>query len=266
MQRELGLVHGFRSAMVQLFEVCGCTTPSDCERWHGTSDAWSSYRQSARSSSDGRHHNSVNLYTWAFLSATLALALSDANTDMSWLASLPDCADSRMHCCGQSLSHFASTRVVVAEALEHCEKYEAAIAFAQAELQNEDNFNTVSRSHGKKSAVHDCLVVCLIRRVACLLCAAGRVLGRCHAKINQQALSIAALDAAQGLARVGGFVLSESLVVKTRAMGGRAAGWSGGHWSEPTAKQRLSEVAARMQGKDRGMVSALLALPPLGAP
>ena len=77
-------------------------------------------------------------------------------------------------------------------------------------------------------------------------------------------LSIAAVDAALMLAKVGGHLLSEALTVKARAAlgqglegGGGGSGTGGKTWDEYTGKQRLSEVMGRMQG-DRGLLERLL--------
>jgi hypothetical protein len=78
------------------------------------------------------------------------------------------------------------------------------------------------------------------------------VIGRCHAALGEHALSVAAFDAAIELARRGRFLLSEALVIRGRALVGRAGGGIGGgnglHWDEREGKQQLSEVAGRMQG------------------
>jgi hypothetical protein len=82
---------------------------------------------------------------------------------------------------------------------------------------------------------------------------AGRVLGRCHAALQQHALSVSAFDAAAELmARRGRFLLSELLAIRCRARAGHASEGSGSgsglHWDEFTRKKRLAEVVGRMQG------------------
>jgi hypothetical protein len=83
------------------------------------------------------------------------------------------------------------------------------------------------------------------------------VLGRCHAALGQQTLSVAAFDAAIALAKRGHFVLSEALTIRGRALVGREQGGhddgvsgpgSGLRWSERTGRQQLAEVMVRMTG------------------
>jgi hypothetical protein len=92
------------------------------------------------------------------------------------------------------------------------------------------------------------------------------VLGRCHAALGQQTLSVVAFDAAIALAKRGHFVLLEALTIRGRALVGREqGGWhddgvsnpgsgilhdpgSGLHWSERTGRQQLVEVMERMTG------------------
>jgi hypothetical protein len=105
-------------------------------------------------------------------------------------------------------------------------------SFAQAEIQDNFNFNAASKVR------------------------AGRVLGRCHVALRQHTLSVSAFDAAISLAKRGCFLLSEALTVRGRAQAWRekgcssdsAVGGSGLHWDERTGKQRLEEVMGRMQG------------------
>jgi hypothetical protein len=101
-------------------------------------------------------------------------------------------------------------------------------SFAAAEIQDCFNFNAASKVE------------------------AGRVIGRCHAALREHALSVAAFDAAIELAKRGRFLLSEALVIRGRALAGRAGGGAGGgsglHWDDHEGKQQLSEVRGRMQG------------------
>jgi hypothetical protein len=107
-------------------------------------------------------------------------------------------------------------------------------SFAQAEIQDNFNFNAASK-------------VC-----------AGRVLGRCHVALGQHMLSVSSFDAAISLAKRGCFLLSEALTVRGQARAWRekscdsdsagAGSGSGLHWDERTGKQRLEEVMGRMQG------------------
>jgi hypothetical protein len=73
------------------------------------------------------------------------------------------------------------------------------------------------------------------------------LIGRAHATLGQHELSVAAFDSAAELARVGRYLESELLTAQSRALAGRAAGGVGGHWSEATGRERLLEVAGRLQ-------------------
>ena len=73
------------------------------------------------------------------------------------------------------------------------------------------------------------------------------MLGRCHAALGQHELSAAAFDASIELTRTGRLLMSEALAVRGRALAGRGAGGTGGHWSEGNGRDRLVEVLARMQ-------------------
>ena len=80
------------------------------------------------------------------------------------------------------------------------------------------------------------------------------MLGRCHAALGQDALAVAALDAASALASANKFLLSSALVVKARSQVAERAASSGTgvssglHWSEYERKQRQAEAMGRMQG------------------
>jgi hypothetical protein len=97
-------------------------------------------------------------------------------------------------------------------------------SFALAELQDEFNFNAMSKVR------------------------AGHILGRCHAALGEHALSVSAFDAAIHLAKRGRFLLSEALVIRDRGLAGQGAGKGTMHWDEHAGKQQLAEVMGRMQG------------------
>ena len=90
---------------------------------------------------------------------------------------------------------------------------------------------------------------------------AARLLSRCHAALQEQTLSVSVLEAALEVAKRGELLYSESMIVRTRALLGRAAAATSSgdspHWSVPTGEQRLSEVMGRMAG-DRGLLEKLL--------
>merc|ERR1712216_431108 len=76
---------------------------------------------------------------------------------------------------------------------------------------------------------------------------AGCLLGRCYRALGQFELSFAAFDSAMVLAKAGGWLLSEAVVVRERAMTGRMVGSAGPHCDETESKQRLAEVVYRMR-------------------
>ena len=89
---------------------------------------------------------------------------------------------------------------------------------------------------------------------------ASRLLGRCHAALGDHTLSVAALDAALQVTRMGELLFSECLTVRARALVGKAAGGGSPHWSGYTAKQRLLEVMGRMESSEsnRALAEKLL--------
>jgi hypothetical protein len=89
---------------------------------------------------------------------------------------------------------------------------------------------------------------------------AGQVLGRCHAALGEHALSVSAFDAAIGLAKLGRFLLSEALAIRSRVNAGQGAGTSALHWDKHEGSWRLAEVAERMQGPPE-LLHRLLGLP-----
>jgi hypothetical protein len=129
---------------------------------------------------------------------------------------------------------------MMGELLEQEGRHTDAIAWAQAELQDPSNFNVLSKTR------------------------AGRLLGRCHAALNEHTLSVAVLDAALQLAKTGELLFTEALTVRERVMlgnGTSAAGTTSSssslHWDEHTGKQQLAEVMGRMQG-GHGLLQKLL--------
>ena len=110
----------------------------------------------------------------------------------------------------------------------------------QASLEDEFNFNIFSRAR------------------------CGKLLARCHAAKGEHSLSVAASDAALGVARTGRLLWQEASIVRGRALAGQEAGGvAGGHWDEATGKQRLAEVlgrvvAGRPEGPERGAERAAL--------
>ena len=93
---------------------------------------------------------------------------------------------------------------------------------------------------------------------------AGRLLGRCHARRGEHALSVSALDAAAALATTGHLLLATALTVRARALVGKAAeaAASGSvefapHWDEHTGRERVVEVMGRMAG-DKALLEKLL--------
>ena len=152
------------------------------------------------------------------------------------LDDLPLEDDRRMVGMFNALWSFASARCLVAECFEQQGMLEAAIKWARAEIADPLVINSPS-----------------------MICA-GRLIGRAHAALGQHELSVAAFDAAAELARVGRYLLSDLLTVRSRAIAGRAASGVGRHWSEEIGRQRLVEVVGRLQPSggdaEREMIAA----------
>ena len=88
------------------------------------------------------------------------------------------------------------------------------------------------------------------------------MLGRCHQALGQHMLSAAALDSGMQVATAAELLFSEAMVVRERALLGRAAAAGnasngGPHWAKDVGKQRLSEMMGRMAG-DKQLLEKLL--------
>ena len=117
----------------------------------------------------------------------------------------------------------------------------SAARFARADIADSLSFNSPSHIH------------------------AGLVLGRCHAKLGQHSLSVAAFESSTQLAEEGRYLLSSVMSVRARAATGIEAGSAGagaaaGHWSEATGKQRLADAVERMVGTGPGKAQERVAL------
>ena len=154
------------------------------------------------------------------------MSLSGSDEDMvdtDWLNDLPAEDAATLYNQGFGNITAACPRTLVGEVFEQQERFDEAIKWGRATIVDDGNFSAPDK----------------IR--------AGRLIARCHARLGQHALSVAASDAALAAAQEGRYLLSESLCVRGRALAGREAGGAGGHWSEGTGRQRLAEVAGRMQ-------------------
>ena len=155
------------------------------------------------------------------------MSLSGSDEDMvdtDWLNDLPAKDAATLYNQGFGNITAACPRTLVGEVFEQQERFDEAIKWGRATIVDDGNFSAPDK----------------IR--------AGRLIARCHARLGQHALSVAASDAALAAAQEGRYLLSESLCVRGRALAGREAGGAGGHWSEGTGRQRLAEVTGRMQG------------------
>ena len=83
------------------------------------------------------------------------------------------------------------------------------------------------------------------------------MLGRAHATRGEHFLSIAAFEAALEMASTGRFLSSALLTIRARALAGKRAGGSGGHWSEEAAGHRLSEALGRMELREEDRAALL---------
>jgi hypothetical protein len=152
---------------------------------------------------------------------------------------LPRCSNGKAGTKRQSGAH-SRTRLLT-PIFNHARKFllhffHSNCSFAVAELQDCFNFNASSKVR------------------------AGQVLGRCHAALGEHALSVSAFDAAIGLAKLGRFLLSEALAIRSRVNAGQGAGTSALHWDKHEGSRRLAEVAERMQGPPE-LLHRLLGLP-----
>jgi hypothetical protein len=234
-----------RQKLARLLAYAGIAETSQVEAAYHSSAEWGYCRAMARSSSDGLHHE-YHAHAYVALMRALSTMVSSArDLDTSWLDGLPPSNASTLHCVSSFCKLAVNGRVLVAEVFEQQGRYEEAIQFAQADLQELHNFNLASK----------------IR--------AGRMLGRCHAELGQHMLSVSVFDAAIELANTGNLLLSEALSIRGRALAGEGGGGGGGrggelHWDEDTGSERLQEVIGRMQGPKEVLEKAM-ARPPLAS-
>jgi hypothetical protein len=213
----------------RFYGAYGVQSPAAALEWYLSSAEFGYWHQAACSSSDGLHHRAHPDAYSNLCSAGFTLAAGDTSGfDMGWLDDLPPADSSTLRCTHIEASHPAPC-VLLAEVLEQQGRHADACRFAQAYLQSPFSFNLPSKAK------------------------AGRVLGRCHAAMGEHTLSIVAFDAAIEMAKARGFLWSEALSVRGRALAGKDSGASGGglHWDEYTGKQRVAEVMGRMQGSSR---------------
>jgi hypothetical protein len=214
-----------RQNNLRLLEYVGTSNTQQAEEGYRSSAEWTHFRSVSGSSADGLHHIFPEHAIVAMIRALLSLSVDAPNVDLSWLDDLPPADATTLFDLSNSAIAPTTARVLVAEVFEQRGRHAEAIRFAQTDLQDYHNRNVSSKVR------------------------AGRVLGRCHAALGQNVLSVSAFNAAIELARSRKLLLSEALSVRGRASAGRnGAGGSGLHWDEETGRQRLAAVMGRMQG------------------
>jgi hypothetical protein len=215
----------FGNNTIRWFQAYEITTPPEAMEWFATA-LFGMMNTQRWSSSDGLHHKFHPDMLHNHWASVLVLAAADTSAfDMSYLDSLPPPDSPTLRCITCEVFISAQTRPLLAEVFERDGRHADAIAFAQAELQSVFSFHLPSKVR------------------------AGRVLGRCHAAMGQHTLSVAAFDAAIGLAKSKRFLLSEALSVRGRVLAAKGSGEGHGcHWDEHMQKQQLGEVMGRMQG------------------
>ncbi len=242
-----GGLHRLRPAIARLLHEQGFIDTTEAQKWFEESALWAYCRQRINdknfktTSSNGKIHFIKPIMAVSMSCAVLSWAAGSGAMDVGWLDVLPLEDDRRLTCLFNAATAFVSCRALVAERLEEAGRTKAAIRFASAECADPLVHNGPSRAR------------------------AGRLIGRCHAKLGQHQLSCSALDAALQLAEEGQFLAQAVLTVRARAVAGRAAGGINGHWSELTGRQRLTEAVGEMQlpggGEERAALVAAL-LPP----
>jgi hypothetical protein len=226
-----------RQNVLRLLEYAGINSTQQAEEGYRSSAEWTYFRAVSASSADGLSHVTPEHAMVAWIRALLSLSVDARNVDLSWLDDLPPADATTLHDISTPGPIPLTARVLVAEVFEQQGRHADAIRFAQTDLQDYHNFNVPSKVR------------------------AGRVLGRCHAALGQNMLSVSAFDAATELAQSRKLLLSEALSVRGRAATGRnRAEGNGLHWNEETGKQRLVEVMGRMQGP-REVLERVLLLP-----
>jgi hypothetical protein len=224
-----------RQNVLRLLEYAGIDNTQQAEEGYRSSAEYAYYRSTSSSSADGLHHMIPEHTMVAMIRALLSLSVGAHNVDLSWVDDLPPADATTLYCINMSTIIPMTARVLVAEVFEQQGRHADAIRFAQTDLQDYRILSAPSKVR------------------------AGRVLGRCHAVLGQQTLSVSAFDAAIELAQSRKLLLSEALSVRERAVAGRNGGGGGGlHWDEEMGKQRLAEVMGRMQGPREALERVLL--------
>jgi hypothetical protein len=186
-----------RQNVLRLLEYASINDTQQAEKAYRSSAEWRFCRTLSASSADGLHHMNPEHAMVAMIRAVLSLSVDARNVDLSWLDDLPPADAATLHDLNMGIVFPTTARVLVAEVFEQQGRHADAIRFAQTDLQDYHNLNAVSKVR------------------------AGRVLGRCHAVLGQDMLSVSAFDAAIELAQSRKLLLSEALSVRGRAAAGR---------------------------------------------
>jgi hypothetical protein len=222
-----------RRDLSRFFEYAGINNVQQAEEGYRSSTESGYCRSGSKSSADGLTHLYPEHALVSHIRAVLSFSVAARTVELSWLDDLPPADATTLHCTALS-ALFVTSRVLIAEVFEQQGRHADAIRFAQADLQDYHNLNVLTKVR------------------------AGRVLGRCHAALGQDMLSVSAFDAAIDLARSRKLLLSEALSVRGRAAAGKhGAGGSSLYWDEETGRQRLAEVMGRMQGPREALERAL---------
>jgi hypothetical protein len=223
-----------RRDLSRFFEYAGINSIVQAKDGYRSSPKCAYLRTTAKSTADGLVHIYHEHAMLSMIHAVLSFSEAARTVELSWLDDMPPADTTTLHCTSTSCNATTTSRVLVAEVFEQQGRHAEAISFAQTDLQDYHNFNSISKVR------------------------AGRVLGRCHAALGQHMLSVSAFDAAIALARSRKMLLSEALSVRGRAAAGKSGAGGGGlHWDAETGKQRLAEVMGRMQGPREVLERAL---------
>jgi hypothetical protein len=258
MGSELQALHPFGKELATLLKSYEgrCTNPSDCEGWYGSADfsATTARFGDGISSKDELHHLFLKSEIISHLQAVVSICLAStgqSSIDLIWLDDLPAPDDPKLHNSWSTSFRFANTRVLIAEVLELQGRYKEAVRCVSSRVPFSAHLRMYADALSAVQSLHSFSIAELqadFNWNAASKVRAGHILGRCHAALGEHALSVSAFDAAIELAKRGRFLLSEALLIRDRALAGQGASKGTPHWDEHTAKQRLAEVAGRMQG------------------
>eukprot|EP00935_MAST-01C_sp_MAST-1C-sp1_P000286 g286.t1 len=208
-----GIAPQFQGDVYSFYEAVGLTKTEDVEQWWHSSPDNAPFAAYQKKSPTGSACGQFHRF--------------HLHSIIPYMSSPAD--DPTVHDMFYSATSTTGTRTLIAEAFEKEGRLDEAVTWARAELVFESNHNCTSKAR------------------------AGRVLGRCHAALEESTLSEAAFESALALAKSRRLLLTEALTVRAWAQAAAAAGCD-----SAKRQQRLGDMLQRLSG-DEALREALLA-------